>query len=141
MSISTKFFDNFFHNMDKKFITCLLTLLIFLSVSNCYSIKEISLEEFKKLFTEAATKQFGSGWAWLLVKDGKLEKEEYYISIAPQQSFADIVNKLQAFSDEKTPNHLKKINKSSFFKVFSLKALHRIFNFPFSKAFCHSSKP
>ena len=31
--------------------------------------------EFKKTFAQAATSRFGSGWAWLLLRDGKLAVE------------------------------------------------------------------
>ncbi len=39
-----------------------------------------STEEFKKQFSEAATKRFGSGWAWLIVENKKLK-----ISSTPNQ--------------------------------------------------------
>ncbi len=39
-----------------------------------------SYEEFKTKFATAGTTRFGSGWAWLIVKDGKLE-----ISSTPNQ--------------------------------------------------------
>jgi Fe-Mn family superoxide dismutase len=39
-----------------------------------------SFEAFKEKFNTAGTTRFGSGWAWLLVKDGKLE-----VSSTPNQ--------------------------------------------------------
>jgi len=32
-----------------------------------------SFDEFKTVFSDAAATRFGSGWAWLVLKDGKLE--------------------------------------------------------------------
>ena len=33
-------------------------------------------QEFKEAFSNAGTGQFGSGWAWLIAKDGKLEVQK-----------------------------------------------------------------
>lgn len=41
-----------------------------------------SLEKFQELFTQAAMSRFGSGWAWLVVKDGTLS----VVSTANQDS-------------------------------------------------------
>jgi Fe-Mn family superoxide dismutase len=41
-----------------------------------------SFDDFKKLFADAAMKRFGSGWAWLVVKDGKMQ----ILSMANQDS-------------------------------------------------------
>ncbi len=41
-----------------------------------------SFDAFKEAFSSAAAKRFGSGWAWLIVKNGKLE----IISTANQDS-------------------------------------------------------
>jgi Fe-Mn family superoxide dismutase len=32
-----------------------------------------TFDDFKNLFSDAAANRFGSGWAWLFIKDGKLE--------------------------------------------------------------------
>ncbi|HAM1869569.1 TPA: superoxide dismutase [Listeria monocytogenes] len=49
-----------------------------------------TFDEFKEKFNAAAAARFGSGWAWLVVNDGKLE----IVSIANQDS---------PLSDGKTP--------------------------------------
>jgi len=41
-----------------------------------------TMDDFKKAFADAAMKRFGSGWAWLSLKDGKLQ----VISTANQDS-------------------------------------------------------
>ena len=35
-----------------------------------------SVEKLREAFTEAAIGQFGSGWAWLVLHDGKLQVEK-----------------------------------------------------------------
>ena len=47
-----------------------------------------SFNEFKAKFNEAATKRFGSGWAWLQIKGGKLGIESTPNQDNPQMSGA-----------------------------------------------------
>jgi len=43
------------------------------SVSEAINKSFGSFDSFKEKFSDAAVKRFGSGWAWLVVSDGKLE--------------------------------------------------------------------
>ncbi len=60
--------------MNKKFITYLFILLIFLFESNCYSIKEISLEEFKTAYSYPDAKKILYYGESNIDKDEELEK-------------------------------------------------------------------
>jgi superoxide dismutase, Fe-Mn family len=50
-----------------------------------------SFDEFKKQFTDKATKQFGSGWCWLIEQNGKLlitttpNQDNPFMKVAEQQ--------------------------------------------------------
>lgn len=92
--------------------------------------KEIgSIEKFKELFARAATTRFGSGWAWLTIKDGKLE-----ISSTPNQD--------NPISEGKTPilgldvwehaYYLKYQNKrpeyiNAFFEIINWEEVNRLY--------------
>ncbi len=49
-----------------------------------------SLDAFKEKFNTAATTRFGSGWAWLLQKDGKLEVTSTPNQDNPLMDVADV---------------------------------------------------
>lgn len=92
--------------------------------------KEIgSIEKFKELFARAAATRFGSGWAWLTIKDGKLE-----ISSTPNQD--------NPISEGKTPilgldvwehaYYLKYQNKrpeyiNAFFEIINWEEVNRLY--------------
>jgi Fe-Mn family superoxide dismutase len=42
-------------------------------LADAIKISFTSFDEFKKQFADASMKRFGSGWAWLVVSDGKLK--------------------------------------------------------------------
>ena len=42
-----------------------------------------SMDAFKEAFTQVAATHFGSGWAWLVVRDGKLAVEGYHDADTP----------------------------------------------------------
>ena len=43
------------------------------SLAEAINTSFVSFDEFKEKFNQAGITRFGSGWAWLIVKDGKLE--------------------------------------------------------------------
>ncbi|MGD9391525.1 MAG: Fe-Mn family superoxide dismutase, partial [Chromatiales bacterium] len=43
------------------------------AVADAINAKFGSFDEFKKAFTTSAATNFGSGWTWLVMKDGELE--------------------------------------------------------------------
>ena len=43
-----------------------------------------SFDNFKDAFSKAAATRFGSGWAWLCVKDGKLDINEFKEMMKPK---------------------------------------------------------
>lgn len=45
-----------------------------------------SYDDFRKKFAETAVNTFGSGWAWLVVKDGKLELQSTSNAATPIQN-------------------------------------------------------
>jgi hypothetical protein len=49
-------------------------------------------------------------YVYLITSETQSKKSVFYLTIAPQQSFVDVINILQQFS-------IKKINKSAFYKV------------------------
>ena len=49
-----------------------------------------SLDEFKTKFATAGATRFGSGWAWLIVKDGKLEVSSTPNQDNPLMDVADV---------------------------------------------------
>ncbi|MCU7695017.1 superoxide dismutase [Haoranjiania flava] len=52
-----------------------------------------SFEDFKSKFNEAAGARFGSGWAWLVVKDGKLQITSTPNQDNPLMDVADVKGK------------------------------------------------
>ncbi len=44
-----------------------------------------SFDEFKAAFAQAAATRFGSGWAWLVLSNGKLEVVSHQTKIALYQ--------------------------------------------------------
>ncbi|WP_457831714.1 superoxide dismutase, partial [Staphylococcus aureus] len=49
-----------------------------------------SFDAFKEKFVQAGITRFGSGWAWLIVKDGKLEVSSTPNQDNPLMDVADV---------------------------------------------------